>query len=180
MDRKHYSIIEEFYGDREAQRSGIPLIYHILDGLIVLDHIGASAVVENAWCIHPIVQSDDDFRREIFDYNLVGADSSAIVLAVEYRNVANSYLSADYRDFGSVQICTLRDRLADFKMIRQMLIADKIQNYKDFKAQPAGTYVNEAVLEAYFNEWIFEILELSQEQYEEYTGIIGEEHVSSN
>ena len=52
------SLIKNFYGDKTAKRSGVPLINHINEGLIVLDFIKASDIAKKAYCLHPLVQSD--------------------------------------------------------------------------------------------------------------------------
>lgn len=171
---RHYRIVSDFYMGDVAVRSGIPKIFHIKEGLILLEHLGASDVVKSAWCIHPVVQSNEDFKRELVDHRLSQADSDAIIMAMEYRFIANSYLSKD------VDIVTLKhtkllgDKLNGFykKDIRLMLIADKVQNYKDFKNQPKGTYENEKELQIYFASWLFDILKLGPNEHQKLEGLI--------
>jgi hypothetical protein len=77
------------------------------------------------------------------DFNKVS--TSAIILAVEYRRVANSYLSIN--------------KMEDFvgftnEKIKQMLYADKIQNEKDFTLYHEGKHERSKELRSYFNNWL--------------------------
>ena len=117
-----YAIISGEYGIETAKRSGTPLINHIDEGLMILDYIGANREVMDAYCIHPLLQSDEAFVSNIY-HGFQGVDTESIILACEYRRVANSFLShMDIKDFVGLTC----------PEIKQMLIADKIQNYKDF------------------------------------------------
>ena len=92
----HYLAIREYYGDRRAERSRVPYINHIGEGLTILDAINASLHARRAYCLHPIVKGDPEFRVA-FDADTVllrfAIDWRALALAVEYRSVANGYLS---------------------------------------------------------------------------------------
>jgi hypothetical protein len=177
MEDVHYIIIREFYRFQTANRSGIPYMNHIDEGLVILKHLEARQVTKQAWCIHPVVQSNENMRREIFDFKLAGANSAAIVLAMEYRHTANSYLSHHrVDDIPRKLLFDLRDKLRNFEMLRHMLIADKIQNYKDFQANEK-LYENAYVLNEYFLDWIFTILELTSDEYHEYTDLIRNNNV---
>jgi hypothetical protein len=151
---KAYEMISKYYGDERAKRSGVPLINHINEGMAVLDYIGANDVTIDAYCIHPILQSDMDFKiNKTLDFD--GIPTEALLLACEYRHVANSYLS--------------KDEISDFigftcKEVRQMLIADKIQNYKDFMLYHYGTHERSDALYSYFHNWFSDLLKIDEEQ----------------
>lgn len=172
MVHEHLDIIKKFYGDSRAKRSGIPLINHIIEGLDILQYLNASDMVKSAWCIHPIIQSDNDLIRELNRKMLHTADSSAILLAVEYRNIANSFLS---RHVGNTQLSSIQlhvnDRLREIlntthsETVRLMLIADKVQNFKDFIKQPPHTYHNADELNRYFRIWLYRILQLTKDDH---------------
>ena len=69
---------------------------------------------------------------------------------MEYRRVANSYLSHDVpEDFVGFSC----------EEVKQMLIADKVQNYKDFLIYHSETHPRKEELDFYFNKW-FEFLEI--------------------
>lgn len=146
---KAYQIIKDFYGDKTANRSGVFLINHINEGLRVLNRIGASDLVKSAYCLHPILQSDTDFlNNKGMDFS--GIETEAIILTMEYRRVANSYLSHDVpEDFVGFSC----------EEVKQMLIADKVQNYKDFLIYHSETHPRKEELDFYFNKW-FEFLEI--------------------
>jgi len=154
----HFILIRSYYGDRCAQRSKVSYMNHINEGLIILDMIGSSTAAKRAFCLHPIVQRDEDFYKNkniLTDSNL---DTYAIILAIEYRSVANEYLS--HRIIND----SLEIRLSPLKDVNDMLIADKIQNYKDFMIYHSETHPQRQHLEVYFNNW-FKRLEITDEIY---------------
>lgn len=76
-----------------------------------------------AYCIHPIVQNDENI-----DVSL----SEAYELAIEYKNIANSYLCRKNTDHLKPWE-QLIDYIEPMSIYRAyMLLADKIQNQKDF------------------------------------------------
>ena len=166
-----WKAIRDHYGDKKAERSGIPLIHHIVEGLMILTRIKAKRSIRQAWCLHPIVQSDDDLKAAIrmgIPVNFGQQHIQALLLAMEYRHVANSFLS--HHD--GIEFKVIRDKVNAIPGIREMLIADKIQNWKDFSAQPRGTYANEDRLDIYFNEWCYDILHLGASVVGDLTDLI--------
>jgi hypothetical protein len=139
-----YKLIKDYYGDKTTERSGVKLINHIDEGLDILDNIGVSQEVKDAYCLHPLLQSDQEFNKNIgLDYS--GISTKSLILAVEYRRVANSYLSTmkidDFVGFTNNEI-------------KQMLYADKIQNEKDFRIYHEGIHPRSKELREYFNNWL--------------------------
>ena len=143
-----YKLVQEFYGDQRAKRSGVPYIYHIDEGLTVLNAIGASYITKEAFCLHPILQMDKDFN-ENKDMDFSGIETEAIILAMEYRRVANSYLSKSHPSEFVGFSCP---------EVKELLIADKVQNYKDFIKYQKDTMNNVDLFE-YFSYW-FDLLEV--------------------
>ncbi len=143
-----YKLISEHYGNRVATRSQVRLINHINEGLIVLDYLGASENAKKAFCIHPLIQGDVDLFHNGLD---VCATCSPIVvmLAMEYRSVANEFLSDK---IPSHQESTIR--LSPLREVNDMLIADKVQNYKDFELYHLGTHARSNDLDVYFRKWL--------------------------
>jgi hypothetical protein len=141
-----YKLISQHYGDRVARRSQVPLINHINEGLVVLDAIQATAYAKQAFCIHPLLQADDDLVKNL---NAVAFACSPIVvmLAMEYRSVANEYLS-DKVNTGQMI------RLSPLWEVNDMLVADKVQNCKDFVTYHSGTHPRSNELHWYFDEWL--------------------------
>lgn len=142
---EEYRTIVEFYGSRTASRSGVPLINHINEGIALLDMMGASDLAKRGFCIHPIVQNDEDVDVSW---------SEALPLAEEYRYKANAYLCRPETDHintpdqlrgvvGSMSVCC-----------RNMLVADKVQNLKDFIIYHKDTHSRSEELTKYFNLWL--------------------------
>jgi hypothetical protein len=157
-----YELIQGWYGDKTTERSKVPLINHIDEGLKILKYLGAASYVKDAYCIHPIIQSDNDFKNNIL--MLHPLPSLALALAVEYRHVANAWLSdkvltGPYKPFWKDE-----PRLSVIPEVNMMLIADKVQNYKDFCAHHKGKHERSAELETYFQRW-FEVLDISDDLY---------------
>ncbi len=67
---------------------------------------------------------------------------------MEYRSVANEYLS--HRTIAHVD----EIRLSPLPEVNQMLIADKVQNCKDFELYHKATHPRSAELDLYFNNWL--------------------------
>ncbi len=153
-----YDIISTFYGDKKAKRSGVPLINHIDEGLYILAEIGASSVARKAYCFHPVVQSDEDLFASYGKPYMVGAQTMAA--AIEYRSVANEYLSK--RIIQSID----EIRLSPLDDVNDMLIADKIQNRKDFDLYHKATHPRSAELDEYFENW-FKRLGITSKFYNE-------------
>ena len=151
-----YELIKSYYGSQKANRSGVPLISHIDEGLIVLEMIGASDWAKRAYCLHPMFQSDPDLIK---NYNTdLGLDQRVLINVMEYRYTANDYLSKR-------GISSLDDiRLSPLKDVNDMLIADKIQNRKDFELHHLGKHARSAELDQYFKNWL-QKLEVSEEEY---------------
>lgn len=144
-----YDMISKFYGDKKAKRSGLYLMNHIDEGLAILEDIGASEAAKRAYCLHPIFQSDIDLKVTYdLSFSRLGPISTDVVMAtMEYRNIANAYLSTR-------QIEVLNDiNLSPLKDVNDMLIADKIQNKKDFMLYHYGEHDRSDELFNYFNNW---------------------------
>jgi (p)ppGpp synthase/HD superfamily hydrolase len=61
--RKAYKIISDYYGESTTKRSGVKLINHIDEGIEILKSIGADDDTIDAYCLHPILQSDEEFNK---------------------------------------------------------------------------------------------------------------------
>lgn len=140
---REYDIIKDFYGTRKAVRSGVLLINHIDEGLEILEKIEASDSAKRAYCLHPTLQSDEDFTMNK-DRDFKGVSSEVLILVMEYRRVANSYLS--------------KGNISEFvgfscKDVKDMLVADKVQNQKDFIKYHHGIHPRSRELYEYFYNW---------------------------
>lgn len=141
-----YDIIAEHYGDQTTKRTGVRLMNHIDEGLIILDSLGVDDYTKSAYCIHPIVQSDEALK-EFWENGDRYIDPVDMMLAMEYRSVANEYLSTrEIEDISEI-------RLSPLEEVNNMLRADKIQNYKDFMKYHYGTHERSAELQVYFKNW---------------------------
>lgn len=158
MDSKAYQLINEFYGAREAKRSKVPLINHIDEGIKILTWIGEGQHAKDAFCLHPIIQDDKELAANWAD--ILQFDPLTIMYAMEYRSVANDFLSHDIH-------YKLKIRLSPLKAVNNMLIADKIQNRKDFELYHKGTHPRSDDLDAYFKLWLHR-LEISEQMYADF------------
>lgn len=152
-ENDHYVAIKEFYGERKAVRSQLPLVNHINEGTAILEYLGADNRTIEAFCIHPLLQADEDYLASTTDpysqltnYQLHPA---SVALTMEYRHIANAYLSKHY-----VSSEDKLPRIADPR-VGHMLIADKVQNYKDFLATYSTLdYDKYNRLKNYFMNWL--------------------------
>jgi len=148
-----YLAIERHCGDTRAKRSGVHHMNHVDEGLRVLHRwLGASEAAMRAWCLHPLVQGDEDLRRSYAAGLLDEFEPKVVALALEYRNIANGFLSPmeshpGYDDPARIA----RSPLAE---VDAMLVADKLQNAKDFRLHHRATHPRAAWLERYFERWL--------------------------
>lgn len=159
--------IEEYYGDKKAERSRVPLINHIYQGMRILKDLGVSTIlspeVYSAWCIHPILQSDLEMEKFFTSEFPVVFSAMTIFLAVEYRNVANNYLSPEKAN----PYQSSEPHKSPIHWVNKMLIADKVQNRKDFAIYHKGKHPHSESLEQYFKDWMVE-LGVSEADYQRY------------
>lgn len=156
-----YSLIRLFYLDKKAKRSDNYYMKHINEGLEILKQVYTANIdAQKAFCLHPLIQADDDFVRNISVlYRVPNISVKAIIFAMEYRSVANAFLPRNLN--------TANPYLSPIDEVNIMLKADKIQNYLDFN-QNREKYLNEVQLDLYFKEW-FSVLKIpSAEAYSRY------------
>lgn len=141
-----YRAVTQYYGNRVAERSQVPYMYHIDEGLYVLSEIGASKNSKEAYCLHPLFQNDEDLKRN--QYLTPNMDPYLTCLVMEYRSVANEYLSDKCKGPDD------KIRLSPIEEVNDMLCADKIQNYKDFLIYHKDTHPYKERLDQYFRNWL--------------------------
>lgn len=156
-----YKLIERLYGSDKAKRSGVYFMNHIDEGLYILYKLNARTKAKLGYILHPIFQSDTDIVNNITLNNINELDVKAVILAVEYRNIANSYLST--RKINSLD----EIKLSPLGSVDKMLIADKIQNRKDFELYHINTHPRSIELDWYFKAWLKK-LNITEEEYQQY------------
>jgi hypothetical protein len=149
LSSREYRAIALHYGTRTTKRSGVLLIRHIDDGLVILGRLGASDAACRASCIHPIVQDGSEPQTD---------DAHVAALAIEYRDVANAALSS--RELQAAAEIALSPLVE----VNQMLVADKVQNRLDFQRHHLATHPRAATLDRYFALWL-ERLEIDEARY---------------
>ncbi len=164
----HYHAIQEFYGNQKAQRSQVPLINHINEGLAILDILAAPLEAKEAFCLHPLLQQDNDLLDSLTNNQLLinnKLNNSSVILAMEYRAMANTYLLPN---------CTgPKDeiKLSLIEEVNLMLVADKVQNRKDFEIYHQKTHNKSDILAVYFNNWL-RVLGISEARYQHLVELI--------
>lgn len=163
-----YRLIEQHYKGKKAKRSGLPYINHIHEGVYVLNRLfGWEERSIAAFCVHPIFQSDSALQEALHgDIDIQFLDPEVILLAMEYRKVANAYISTmKIREPEAIKLSPLEE-------VNRMLIADKVQNKKDFMShmykqvdRPSYHKVSQRYLD-YFDSWLVR-LDLQQELYQQ-------------
>jgi len=148
-----YDLIAEFYGTRCAKRSGVPLINHINEGLKILDLLNCCDATKQAYAIHPIVQDGESLAKNY--ENVQHLDGRTLIFAMEYRRTANAWLCGMKKP---------KNPLSPLHQVNLMLVADKIQNRKDFEVYHKGTHENSAALTQYFADWL-DVLGVSEADY---------------
>lgn len=149
-----YVMVSEFYEDKKADRSGQDYMNHIDEGLAILKRIGSNEFTMRDYCLHPLFQMDEDLKNNT--HLIKHLCPHAVMHAMEYRNIANSYLSR--REIDSID----EIMLSPIDAVNEMLVADKVQNYKDFLKYHKGTHKRSDELDEYFHNW-FERLDIDYE-----------------
>jgi hypothetical protein len=158
-----YRAIEDFYGERCAKRSGVRLMNHIDEGIFILGQIGADYITKKAYCLHPLFQKDEDFESVGFEsFWKWNFQPLAVAYAIEYRHLANAWLSDKVtmyqRSSPALGVCL--DGYPDqgnIGPVRNMLIADKVQNYKDFLTYHQVSHPRTMEIDCYFKAWLQEL-----------------------
>lgn len=156
LESEEYKAIEEYYGNSRAKRSGVLLMNHIDEGLRVLTDLNSSEVAKRAFCIHPILQPDEVVGENI--WLCERWDPVVVALAMEYRNKANKFLCRPENDYilaSSNPLRELEKKVGNIiPDVVDMLLADKIQNRKDFRLYHKGKHERSKQLSEYFDIWI--------------------------
>jgi hypothetical protein len=139
-----YIAVSEFYGGQRAKRSQVPMMNHINEGLVILYEFNASGYAMEAFCLHPLIQRDEDLKK---NWPLKDQGLDAALLAMEYRSVANAYLSHHQMPAEGIRLSPLSD-------VNDMLIADKVQNLKDFRIYHENSHPRSSRLAEYFKQWL--------------------------
>jgi hypothetical protein len=144
-DAREYKAIEAHYGARRAERSQVLLMHHIDEGLQVLAQRGSTRAMK-AFCLHPLVQQDAALAAAYPSLDVTD-DPAVLALALEYRNIANATLSMrPIASAGDIPLSPLVE-------VNEMLVADKLQNWKDFVLHHRTTHPRTHALERYFAHW---------------------------
>lgn len=153
-----YKTIEQYYGNQRAKRSGVLKMNHIDEGLVIIERAAdlinqySDVDVQNtmkAFCLHPMLQSDEALVEVMSDIPDIGLmPHKALIYAMEYRSIANDYLSPKHiNNIGDIKLSVLPE-------VNLMLIADKVQNYKDFIMYHKGYHPRSDELNEYFTNWL--------------------------
>jgi len=171
----HYLAVKLMYGDNVAERSQVPLINHINEGLIILEDIGASIEAMKAYCMHPLFQDTDKMLIDgVVFSTMYPVGALPLLYVMEYRRVANSCLPKHIKETrqGLMPLTIKLPDLTDtFPSVAQMLIADKVQNRKDFEIHHKETHKDSEVLDFYFKRWLG-ALGISEQRYQRLKGLI--------
>lgn len=150
--------VERRWGTLNAKRSGTPYMKHIYQGLAILEQLKADNNTKTAYALHGMFQSNDDLVKTYKELSEVEYRAEEIILVMEYRHVANSYLSympvPDSIDLGP------------FNEVKLMLIADKVQNRFEFELNH-NKHENADRLATYFTHWL-SVLGVNEEQYSQF------------
>lgn len=157
--RKALEMIEEFYGDKRAKRSGVRLINHIYEGKAWLEYFHARCPTIEAFCLHPMIQYETDCYENWQKIIRADFDNEVIMFLMEYRNIANLGLRP------SVMPEVFNPKISPTYHVNDMLRADKIQNRKDFYKYYRGNAYDTFQLEEYFASWM-KVLGVGDKMYE--------------
>ena len=155
-----YAMISRIYGDRKSKRGKQFLMNHIDEGAALIAYLSKATTTPNdilmkAWALHPVLQDNEPYMQNMAECERT-CDPRAVELAIRYRQAANMYLSGIYRG--------PNDLLPEFgEDVGILLIADKVQNYKDMQMFNRH-HPKYQILSGYFENWL-NVLSISQEEF---------------
>lgn len=163
LDWFEYKMMQSHYGSDVAKRTGLFLMNHVDEGICIMTDYKAHEDAIKAFVIHPLIQDDEQVLSASlgglatnFNINqlvIEGISARVLLLCMEYRKVANAYLCKPETDNWTMEDIKFACPLV-VEDVRLMLIADKVQNYKDFLQYHALTHPRRSELFKYFNNWI--------------------------
>ena len=164
MKNRYYNIIYKYFKDKRTSK-GVPYMNHIDEGIEILKELEANNKTIEAYTLHPFIQcvnlkgADGKIimtQEEMEKYlNIYEIDSEVIAKLFLYRKFANSYLCRIETD--GILFCKARQLVEDLKNypdVIKMLIADKVQNYRDFLIYRKNNHKRSNELDYYFNMWL--------------------------
>ena len=167
----YYNVIDNFYKDMSTSK-GVPYINHINEGVIHLENMKVSNNVVNAFILHPFVQcvnlkgtykdcllTEKELEKHINIFEIEPEIAFDLLL---YRKYANSYLCRESTDNYSINEAFNNIKgIVKYPNTIKMLIADKLQNFKDFlqyrQDHPRKVYLNN-----YFTHWLNILANISE------------------
>lgn len=174
-DNPHRRLIETIYAGRRTRRSGLPLRNHIDEGLIILVALQATRTEAEAFCLHAPAQISYHFgARPAANHHLPATPQGprdTWLLKTRFPLAAEAVTLA-WR-FAAQAEAFRPDHLADHEApppitvdtaVRKLLIADKVQNRKDFERFHQHRHPRADLLTRYFSAW-FNLLGISDTDY---------------
>ena len=168
---KYYSVIDNFYKGMSTSK-GVPYINHINEGINHLENMKVDDDVINAFILHPFVQcvnlkgtykdcllTEKELEKHINIFEIEPEIAFELLL---YRKYANSYLCRETTDNFSIHDAyRYLNNLINYQTTVKMLIADKLQNFKDFllyrQDHPRKEFLNQ-----YFTIWLNILANISE------------------
>lgn len=154
-------LVATFYGAKTSRRGAIPLMNHIDQGLLIMQERGSDEAAQAAFCLHPMVQNDEELSANFEVILSKGFNSKTLAYLFEYRNIANQGLR------GATNPDLLNIPLSG---VFEMLVADKVQNRYSFEKYHLNTHPHRTELGDYFAAWL-KRLQITELQYEHYVSL---------
>lgn len=140
-----------------SKRTKADYFEHVYEGVRILQILNQPLIVQQAFAIHPLYQSDESLTN--YFPLLSNFNPTVVALTMEYRAVANQ---------GIRSIVAKNDwtvKLSCLESVNSMLVSDKIQNRKLFLSNYSREYKNYADLARYFEVWLT-ALGITEKEYQ--------------
>lgn len=142
-----------------ARRTGVSHFDHVSQGIKVMRVLNSPLIAQIAFTLHPLFQEDTALEQ---NWRLLpSCDPVAVDLVMAYRQVANAGTRL------KVQANGWRVKTGDNGLVREMLVADKVQNRYCFERfYPELDSPSGQGLRRYFKIWL-DVLGVSEGRYQE-------------
>jgi len=168
---KYYKVISKFYKGKSTSK-GIPYTNHIDEGIGHLENLHVDDTTINAFILHPFVQcvnlvgtygktllTEKELEKHINIFEIEPDIAHELLL---YRKYANSYLCRpETDDYAYHEAVAAVEGLEQYPNVVKMLIADKLQNFKDF-LKYRQDHPRKVPLTYYFRFWLIMLSRMSK------------------
>lgn len=138
-----YNYMKDLFSTSVSKRTKDLSTNPMEEGLAILNILESNHITKKAYCIHQLFHNDESLERSWDGNRFPNCDIKSMLLAMEFRTL---YKSKPNRN-GII-------KLSPIKEVNEMMLAYKMQQYKNFEINGRGQTDNDELVESSFKNWI--------------------------